>query len=462
MSKFFRKMGVTSGISALMGVLLFFVHGLVSERSMRRMDAATAIAEQSAGEQTWMGPVLLVNVLVQKAPGALPTPERFYVLPEQALGTATAGIVPRRRGIYEIPSYVLSGTAAGVFAPLRNVLPALAAGESYVRVTSASVATALSDLRGIRGAPELRMGGESRPLARLSDAKVDGLLSAEIPQELLSLDNALPFELALEFEGTRSLHFQMHARLAHVSLYSNWKDPSFSGGALPALRHVSQTGFDATWERNAFSNRLAFSGPLDQAPLGSVDERSTFGVDFVQTVDVYTQTDRATKYGFLFISLTFASLLLFEIIKKREVHAMQYGLVGLAMALFYLMLLSLSEHASFLLAYGSSSAACVGLTGFYLRHVLGGRLRGLGFAALQASLYGVLLVLLRAEEMTLLLGSGLLFTMLGAAMFLTRGIDWHALRPHSAPAAPYAAQTPLCPLHPMVRPSDCTDAPAYR
>jgi inner membrane protein len=157
-------------------------------------------------------------------------------------------------------------------------------------------------------------------------------------------------------------------------------------------------------------------------------------VSFVDPVDQYLKTDRAIKYALLFIALTFATFFLFEVLKRLAVHPVQYALVGLSLALFYLLLLSLSEHLDFALAYGLSASACVGLIGFYVSFVLHSWRRGMGFGALLAALYAMLYGLLNAEDYALLMGSLLVFGVLGSVMVLTRKLDWYGVG-RSAPQA---------------------------
>ena len=152
-----------------------------------------------------------------------------------------------------------------------------------------------------------------------------------------------------------------------------------------------------------------------------------FGVSFVDPVDQYLRSERAIKYALLFIALTFGGFFLYEVLRQLAGHPIQYGLVGSALAVFYLLLLSLSEHIGFNAAYAVSAAACVGLVSYYIGHVLRSLVRGAGFAAGLATLYGLLFCLLNAEDYALLLGSILVFTLLATVMVLTRRVDWFSL-----------------------------------
>jgi inner membrane protein len=161
---------------------------------------------------------------------------------------------------------------------------------------------------------------------------------------------------------------------------------------------------------------------------------------FIEPVNVYSMADRATKYGLLFVALTFAAFFLFEVLKRLPIHPVQYGLVGLALALFFLLLVSLSEHIDFTQAYVAASTACIALLGYYLSHVLHDWKRGTGFAAALAVLYGVLFGLLNSENNALVMGAILLFAVLSAIMVATRKVDWYRLG-EGADDAPAASHT---------------------
>ncbi|MDD0977707.1 cell envelope integrity protein CreD, partial [Pseudomonas fontis] len=188
------------------------------------------------------------------------------------------------------------------------------------------------------------------------------------------------FDLALQ--GTGQLHVVPVGRTSTVSLKANWPHPSFVGSYLPAEREITAEGFSAQWQASFFSTNLedVLSECVNKDACDDFRGR-TFGVSFVDPVDQYLKSDRAIKYALLFIALTFAGFFLFEVLKGLSVHPIQYALVGAALAFFYLLLLSLSEHLGFGLAYALSASGCVLLIGFYLCHVLHSAARGLGFAA---------------------------------------------------------------------------------
>ena len=158
-----------------------------------------------------------------------------------------------------------------------------------------------------------------------------------------------------------------------------------------------------------------------EAPTG-IDK---VGLSLVEPVNLYSKVDRASKYGLLFVLLTFVGFFMFETIKQLPIHPIQYALVGLALAIFFLLLLSLSEHIAFGWAYLAAALACIGLIGFYVGNVLRSRARGLGFAAMLGLLYAALYGLLMSEDNALVLGAGLLFVVLAVIMVATRKVDWY-------------------------------------
>jgi inner membrane protein len=243
-------------------------------------------------------------------------------------------------------------------------------------------------------------------------------------------ESAAHLQLAVDLPllGTSEFHVTPVGRDTRVHLKSNWLHPSFSGDFLPVQRKLDANGFAAQWATTFFSTNLEETLRRCEEQVSCTDfTPRRLGVSFVDPVDQYLKTDRAIKYALLFITLTFAGFFLFDVLRKLPVHPVQYGLVGAALALFYLLLLSLSEHVGFAVAYLLSSAGCVGLIAFYVSHVLRSPMRGFGFGCGLAVLYGCLYGLLSADDYALLMGSLLLFAMLAAVMILTRNVDWWTL-----------------------------------
>jgi inner membrane protein len=218
-------------------------------------------------------------------------------------------------------------------------------------------------------------------------------------------------------------------RESRVHLTSDWPHPSFIGEFLPVKREISSAGFDASWQTSFFATNMedVLSRCADAKSGCDALVQDHFGVSFIDPVDQYLKSERAAKYAFLFIGLTFAGFFLTEVLRRVSVHPIQYGLVGLALAMFFLLLLSLSEHMGFGLAYLVAAAACVGLISYYVRYVLGSLGQGMAFGAALASLYALLYGILSSEDYALLMGSLLVFGLLAMVMVLTRRVSWSNL-----------------------------------
>lgn len=433
------KLGAIGLLILLLLLALQLIGGVVDERQAVRDQVLEDIARSSSQAQKITGPLLVVpyrkRIRTWKTHDK--TGERYlvesqregrlYFLPERLTVDGELGTELRRRGIYEARLYHLDSRVSADFA-----LPAnygiREAVEDY-RFEQAYLALGVSDIRGIKNDLRLSLGGKQLPFAPGSN---EALLGAGVHAPLPALDASVEQRLAFSFElmlqGSSQLHIAPVGRESLVNLKSEWPHPSFIGDYLPAQRSVDDRGFSARWQTSFFATNMeeALKECVSQNDCRTFHQRQ-FGVSLVDPVDQYLMTDRAIKYALLFIALTFAAFFLFEVLKRLAVHPVQYGLVGLSLALFYLLLVSLSEHLAFVLAYAISASACVLLIGFYVSHVLHSWRRGLGFGLGLTMLYGMLYGLLSAEDYALLMGSALVFALLACVMVLTRNLDWYGV-----------------------------------
>jgi inner membrane protein len=213
-------------------------------------------------------------------------------------------------------------------------------------------------------------------------------------------------------------------KLTQVNLDSNWANPSFQGGWLPEQPEISKAGFKAKWQIPFLGRNFPQQWTTEQPVNDDVIYRSRFGVDLFAPVDNYHMAERSIKYNFLFLLLTFAVLWLFEVMARLRVHPLQYLMIGVAMSMFYLLQLAISEHLGFHSAYVIASTAVVLLVTGYTVSVLRAKRRGGLVGVMQVGLYSYLYVVLASQDYSLLLGSIGLFGFLAGVMFLTRRIDW--------------------------------------
>ena len=443
----FPLLGKTLAVGSVLLALtlaLQSVGAIVSEREGRLREAERSVAESLASQQSLLGPVLLRRCdetwSAEQGEGKdrkRVTERRDFSLaatPATLDVSAKAAIETRHRGIFKVNGYSMRATMKARWADLAALEPIAQHAGSKLLCEAPVLFVAVGDARGIRVAT-ISVGGTALPvLPGTEHVSHPRGFHAVIPVATQAAGGALQAEVALDLVGTGDLAFAPVADTTRVDLASDWPHPSFGGRFLPNERAVTAQGFTASWQLSA----LATSAPQELVNGGAVCGLNgaseakarcieTFGVAFIDPVSAYVLSDRATKYGLLFIALTFVGVGLVEVLKRLRVHPVQYLLVGSALAVFFLLLVSLTEHIAFAWAYLAASAACTTLLTFYASFVLRGGRAGAVFGAAIAALYGALYLLLQMEQSALVLGSLLLFAVLGAVMVATRRVDWYAL-----------------------------------
>ncbi|WP_110972442.1 cell envelope integrity protein CreD [Pseudomonas huaxiensis] len=434
-----KTLSIKLGIIALLviGLLipLVMIGGLISERQSLRDSVVEDIGQSSSHAQQISGPILVVpyrkTERVWKTQDGRTFQEtrvrtlHLAFLPETFVLDADANTELRSRGIYEARLYHANSHVSGQFKVPANW--GIKDDLDDYRFETPFIAVGISDIRGIQNGLQLQLNGQTLDFAAGSGADWLGSgVRASVPGLDSQNEMRLDYAFDLKLQGTGQLHVLPVGRSSNVNLSANWPHPGFIGNYLPNSREITDKGFNAHWQTSFFSTNMEDALERCVTTDQCTDFQSRrFGVNFVDPVDQYLKSERAIKYALLFIALTFAGFFLFEVLRNLSVHPIQYALVGVALALFYLLLLSLSEHLGFALAYGLSASGCVALIGFYLCHVLHSRARGLGFGAGLAVLYAMLYGLLSAEDYALLMGALLLFALLGVFMVLTRRLDWY-------------------------------------
>lgn len=451
-AKLALKIGIVLLLSLLLWVPLAMIDGLIGERQALRNGVAADMARQAVDQQAVIGPVIVVpyrrrfieiEVVTKEKEGTSSTIRhervvdgKLAILPESL--TVSGEIFPeeRHRGIYKVLLYDAKLTVAGRFVVPENFGVA-EEGLAEYQFFAPALLFGVSDPRGIGAG--MMLDWQGTPIEFVPGAAAPGFaggVSAPLAG-LGSKGGAFDFNFRADLKGLTQIDFVPTGKDSVVSLQSTWPNPSFYGRYLPKAE-VSDKGFAAEWHTSFLSTnaRQAFDRCFagGSGKCGDVANLA-HGVALYQPVDIYQQLERSAKYDFLFIGLTFVAFLLYEVLKGLKIHPVQYAMVGVALATFYLLLTSLSEQIGFALAYAAASAACIALIGFYVCHVLRSLTRGLTFTAMLAGLYGVLFVLVRAEDNSLLMGSVAFFAVVALVMVRTRKVNWYAIE---APAAPPA------------------------
>ena len=436
------KMVVVGVLILLLLIPLLMIGGLISERQQRH-DAVTAEVASSWGRsQTLGGPVLVVPFHTESRDEngkPIVIRELAYFLPETL--KVAGGLEPERRsrGIFEVVLYRADLRLSGSFQ--RPSFKAWSVAPTDIGWDQAYLALGIPDMRGIRKGVDITWAGKVLQLS--PGGTIEGLWPSGLKVPITGLAAAVEgqtfdFGLDLVLNGSQELRVLPFGKQTTVSLRSTWPSPSFAGGFLPESRRVTDQGFEATWNVPYFGR--SYPQQWRGNELGKVADAATvagssFGVGLFLPVDVYQKTERSVKYGVLFVLLTFLTFFLYEVFSPFSLHPMQYLLVGSALCLFYVLLLSISEHVPFGPSYGIASVATIGLITAYAVAILRARLRAVGVGAALVALYSYLYVLLQAEDYALLLGSIGLFVILALVMYVTRRLDWYAPRTPSSDVA---------------------------
>lgn len=432
---FILKALVVGFLMLLLMIPLAMINGTISERQFYRNEAVQSVERSYAGKLKFAGPVMIVpfedveTVITVNEKGEekqhKETSNSYWVFYPRSLD-ASGAMVPDERelGIHKVRTYEWNAKMKAVFD-----FNTPDTGSPLVKRTIGSpyLSFLMNDTRGLKGTPKLTVAGKSREINQGAGshgiaAQVRGL-HVKMPTFVPSQAQKFLVELDFALGGTEGLAFVPLADSNKISIQSSWQHPNFSGDFSPRNSDIGSKGFVANWDISS----LSASAQTQYRKATSLDQLQAFQVNLIDPVNIYSQLDRASKYGLLFIVLTFVGFLMFEIIKQLAIHPIQYGLVGLSLAIFFMLLLSLSEHIAFHWAYLIASIACIGLLTVYVSSVLKSFMRGLGFSSMLTVLYGALYGLLVSEDNALLMGSLLLFTILAAIMLATRKVDWYSI-----------------------------------
>lgn len=420
-----------------LGLLMFLqmIEHKVGERNQYRLQAKSSIAQGWSGRQLVVSPILRLTYSKEYEQEVFDKNLDRYVLklktkkwhelhvPDSLTLDGKVQIQERYKGIYRVPVYEAEMLVEGQFTKLPKVTG---------RLLKAELVSSLSDMRGFSATPKLQWNNASITMQAAKDRYLLGnYISADISEQFRDkAQQAGSFSMQIKVRGLDVISFVPAGKQVVASLSSDWPHPYFEGRYLPDAREIGDTGFKAKWSMSEFATSIEQTLQKCQTSLDSCSHLlngNSFGVGLYSPIDVYQKTDRSLKYGFLFILLTFLVFCLFEVIKNSQIHPVQYALVGAALAIFYLLLISLSEHLSFAISYLLATFACISLIWFYLLYVFKNMLNATALALGISVLYAMLYVILKSEDFALLMGAGLTFACLGTLMVVTRNIDWYSL-----------------------------------
>ncbi len=425
---------------------LSMIRSVLNERQQNRNAAVHDITSSWGAAQTLFGPVLVVpyasppngdaatrsSSATEAQPAALSVRGLSYFAPEELFINAQVNSEKRYRGIYEAVVYSGDFTLRGSFSP--PVVEGVS--ENDFLWDEAYLAFPFSDMRGVKESLELVLERANKSEQDKQKFRLEpGSFLSSIPSgahakvgTYLKGQSPILFSLRISLAGSESISFIPMGQQTKVELTSNWPDPSFDGVQLPSERKVNERGFTANWQVSHYAAEIPRSWRGKDLPFNlrqKGTESSSFGVKFINPVDPYRSVDRAMKYSVLVMVLTFTAFFLYEVLSSERFHPFQYSLVGAALTIFYLALLSLSEVFSFNQSYLIAASACIGLVIMYVQGFMNSK-KGVALISLSlAGTYCFIYVILQLEDYALLAGTIGLFLSLTGVMYSTRKINWY-------------------------------------
>ena len=415
---------ITGGLILLMLIPTIFIQNLISERQQRQKEVVKEVSSKWASAQNLSGPFLTVpytQFVAGKDGKMIPGKTNIILLPQNLKVQSEMTPEKRTRSIYNVLLYKSNTDFAGAF----NVKIPTDILVGNLDFANAKLCVALSDFMGIEEEVNVNFNGENVLLNPGLPTNDFGDVGLSVPVKFSpdDLQKNIPFHFNIKLKGSEQLHFMPLSANALFKIQSTWPSPSFDGNLLPASRSVTDKGFEAEWNFNQAN--LPFGTILEENTIKDKGTQLAFGVSLVQPASQYDKTSRSVKYALLFIGLTFAFFFIIELMQHKPFHPVQYVLVGLALVIFYTLLLSISEYILFDYAYLTAALATILLISFYAKgHFRSWKTAGIFFGLL-SGLYGFIFVLISLEDTALIVGSIGLFIILAIAMYASREINWY-------------------------------------
>ncbi|HEX5024464.1 MAG TPA: cell envelope integrity protein CreD [Agriterribacter sp.] len=409
----------------VMLVPTLFIMNLISERAQRQEEVTTEVNSKWAGAQTISGPLLVIpyHETTKNNEGKIIVLKKYaYFLPERL--TINGELLPeiRHRSIFNIVVYRTDIKLEGEFVPLQP--ETLSIRREDMQLAESYICFGLSDFRGIEDQMSIRWNDSNYVFnAGVPDNSIiSNGLNATVALTDKDLDQVNAFSIQLRLRGSENLSFIPVGKTTNVHFSSAWQNPSFDGSFLPvATPEVNSSGFNADWKVQHLNRNYPQSWKDEKFNVHD----SRFGITLLQPVDSYAKTMRSVKYGILFIALTFGLYFFIEILQKKTVHPVQYVLVGIALCIFYTLLLSISEYLRFNIAYAIAATSTIMLISFYTKSLFHKWKIAALFGVMLTLLYSFIFILIQLQDGALLFGSIGLFILLSIVMYYSRKIDWY-------------------------------------
>lgn len=428
------RMLVVGFLLLVLLIPLEFVKSLINERANRQEEVVREINEKWGNEVLLSGPIVKIpykviseeKIFNEKSSSYFTKTNEIlkyaYFFPDKLNINSQVDSKPLNRSIYESVVYSAAIDVKGNFPKIDFTNTDIS--EENIIWEKATLLLKTSNLKGIKTTPVVNLASESLVMTpQYSTEYLSTIQSNYISNAKEIFSGTLPFSFKLKINGSESLKFLPIGKETDATMKSNWHSPSFDGNFLPedTNKQISKDGFTATWRV------LQINRQFEQSFFGKLPDlsASAFGTKLIIPVDEYQKSERTAKYGFMVIGLTLLVFLLIQLVSKIYIHPFQYVMIGLALVMFYTLLISISEHSNFLNAYAIAAFSVLALITVYSRAILKGFKFPLLICASLASLYGFIYVIIQLENYALLVGSIGLFLILAVVMFASRRIDWN-------------------------------------
>lgn len=453
---FMRLPGVKFVIIGILTLLLLIptllVWALVEERAQRADEVSARISAGWGGPQTVNGPYLAVPVSVTRSQivNGVATSQRdtewVLLMPEELKVDAKLETEARRLSIYSLPVYNAKLHISGRYG--NDLVQSLGIVDGEPDLERAFLVMGIADITGIRSNADIRIdGGAPLPFqpgmkgmrtlkagyseydANQTYAQDDAGINRPVTRA--AIEKGFAFEMDLSLNGSTKFSLAPAGQTTTFKASANWADPGFDGLFLPETKTISKDGFEANWTVPYLARGIDKAVNASVLPLGG----NLMSINLVEPVKFYQLVSRTLKYSVGFISLVFFAVFILELKGGRMVHWVQYVLTGLALIIFYILLLALAEHLGFAIAYAIAAAATTLLIAAYVGSVTASRKSGMSLAIVLGVTYGVMYLILREDEYALLAGAIISFVTIAATMYFTRNVDWSGNRRGDASAS---------------------------
>ncbi|MGK4568936.1 cell envelope integrity protein CreD [Flavobacterium sp. 3HN19-14] len=430
------KMFMVGMLTLVLLIPLEFVNNLIEERSIRQKEVIAETANKWGESVYFYGQVLKipyktftetvsVNEKTKEVTKQITAAVEYaYFFPEKLKNNSKVTMVkPLNRGIYKSNVFKAKMNFEGSYTRPNFAINNIA--EENILWDKASIVIKTTDMKSIKSQPDMVLGVNTYHFEPVQNDAADSVATLEtraVDVQALRDKGKLDFKFDIDYNGSHQVKIVPIGKTTEAKMTSNWHSPSFMGNWIPDEKNkqVSDNGFEAQWQV------LHLNRPFSQQSFETLPDlrRYSFGVDFITPVDEYQQNQRASKYGFLVIGLTFLIFFLIQSVSKISIHIFQYCMIGLALVMFYTLLISITEHSSFTFAYLVAGSSVVTLISVYSVSILKNKKFPAFIGLALTVLYTFIYVIIQLEDYALLVGSVGLFFILASVMYFSRKIDW--------------------------------------